>query len=89
MKTIEEFRDYVRKERATNCGEAVIECYATMFLSPYYRNCYRLKSKLAEKIRYYEEHIRNSLEYNEREIFFFTKHFKILTNFWNYLMDEK
>lgn len=86
MKTIEEFRDYVREVRVTHCGEVIIEYYATMILSPYYRNCYVLKSRLAKKIRYYEERIKNNSEYNEREIFYFTKHFRVLTKFWNYLM---
>lgn len=87
MKTIEEFRDYVREVRATHCGDAIIEYYTIVFSSLRYRNCYVLKSKLAKKIRYYEEVIKNnSGYYNEGEIFYLTKHFRVLTKFWNYLM---
>lgn len=87
MKTIEEFRDYVREVYATHCGDAIIEYYANVFLSSrYYRNYYVLKFKLAKKIRYYEEILNNSGYYNEIEIFYLTKHFRVLTKFWNYLM---
>lgn len=88
MKTLEEFRIYTENkyDAAFVRGDVITEYFSCMF-SKRYESYYILKSRLTEKLKYYEEHMRE--ETNEKEKIFYTKCFNALLDLWNYLMDEK
>lgn len=88
MKTLEEFRIYVENKRgnAALVQDDVTHYFSCMF-SKHYKSQYVLKFKLNEKLKCYEERMRE--ETNEKEKIFYTKCFNALLDLWNYLMDEK
>lgn len=88
MKTIEEFRIYIENKcnAAFVLDDVITHYFSCMFLK-HYESQYALKFRLNEKLKYYEEHMKE--ETNEKEKIFYTKCFNALLDFWNYLMDEK
>lgn len=88
MKTLEEFRIYVENKGSTALvQDDVITHYFSCVFSEHYKSQYALKFRLNEKLKYYEERMRE--ETNEKEKIFYTKCFNALLDLWNYLMDEK